>query len=97
MPAYYVYIISNRYRTTFYVGITNDLERRMLEHRQGLVEGFSKRYWLKELVYYEETDDIEAAIAREKQLKCWHRDWKINLIRSMNPTMEDLAAEWFRE
>ncbi|MCL5675730.1 MAG: GIY-YIG nuclease family protein [Patescibacteria group bacterium] len=87
---YYVYIISNARRTTFYIGVTNDLTRRMYEHKNGLIEGFSKKYNLKELVYYEECSDIGAAIAREKQLKNWHRDWKINLIKTMNPQMKEL-------
>lgn len=92
--SYYVYIISNRHRTTFYIGITNDLQRRMDEHRSGLIKGFSQRYRLKYLMYFEETDDITAAIGREKQLKNWHRDWKLNLIRSVNPTLDDLADSW---
>jgi putative endonuclease len=75
--------------------VTNDLFRRIFEHRWHLNPGFSARYYLHDLVYYEMMDDISVAIAREKQLKNWHRAWKRNLIRSMNPTMEDLAADWF--
>ena len=93
--SYYIYIISNRHRTTFYIGVTDDLLRRMGEHRQGMYDGFSKRYHLKYLMYFEETDDVGGAIAREKQLKNWHRQWKINLIRSVNPGMDDLAATWY--
>ncbi len=92
---YFVYIITNSYDTTLYIGMTNNLERRMLEHKQGKIEGFSKRYHLTKLVYYEETDDVGAAIEREKQLKNWHRDWKMNLIKESNPKFEDLAAEWY--
>jgi len=86
----YVYIITNKYNTTFYIGVTNNLEKRMYEHRQELVEGFNKRYKLKKLVYYEEGHDINEAIAREKQLKNWHREWKLNLIREFNPSFKEL-------
>lgn len=78
---YYVYIVSNYRRTTFYIGITNNLTRRMYEHRNGLIDGFTKKYNLKYLLYFEDTNNVNAAIAREKQLKNWHRDWKINLIK----------------
>lgn len=94
---YYVYIITNKNNTTFYIGATDSLIRRMYEHKNELVEGFSKRYRLKKLVYYEETSDINSAIAREKQLKNWHREWKINLIKKDNPGFEDLAVNWFKE
>jgi len=90
---YYVYIVSNYKRTTFYIGVTNNLIRRMYEHRNRLIEGFTKKYNLKYLVYFEETNDINEAIAREKQLKNWHRDWKINLIRQMNPDLRSLDPE----
>jgi len=77
---YYIYILTNKSNKVIYIGVTNDLERRMFEHRNKLVEGFTKRYNLMKLVYYEVTEDVESAISREKQLKNWHRDWKINLI-----------------
>lgn len=93
----YVYIMSNFRRTTLYIGVTNDLARRVYEHREGLLEGFTKRYRLKYLVYYEEAGTINDAIAREKQLKNWHREWKINLIKSVNPDMKDLSNEVFEE
>jgi putative endonuclease len=64
------------------------------EHRQGLVKGFTEKYRLKNLVYFEETEDVNSAIAREKQLKNWHRQWKINLIEEMNPEWKDLSEEW---
>lgn len=92
--SYYVYIITNSGQTTFYIGVTNDIHRRMFEHKSGKVAGFSKRYHLKYLVYVEETDEIDGAIAREKQLKNWHRKWKLDLIRSQNPNMEDLSEKW---
>jgi putative endonuclease len=85
----------NKSNTTLYIGITNDLMRRVYEHKHELVEGFSKRYNLHKLVYFEETDDVSRAIDREKQLKNWHRDWKMNLIKQGNPEFKDLAADWF--
>ena len=90
---YYVYILTNKNNRVLYIGVTNDLRRRMYEHQQGLVEGFSKRYNLKKLVYYEVTPSIEGAIQREKQLKNWHREWKISLITQHNPGWEDLSKE----
>ena len=82
---YYIYILTNKSNKVIYIGVTNDLERRMFEHKNKLVEGFTKRYNLMKLVYYEVTEDVESAISREKQLKNWHRDWKINLINQFNP------------
>ncbi|MFA5107188.1 MAG: GIY-YIG nuclease family protein [Patescibacteria group bacterium] len=95
MKTYYVYIISNTLYTTLYIGVTNDLIRRMYEHKNHLVRGFSARYNLTKLLYYEETDDICAAITREKQLKNWHRVWKMNLIQKQNPNYIDLAEKWY--
>jgi putative endonuclease len=92
---YYVYILTNKYNTTLYIGVTNNLERRVFEHREGLLSGFTKKYKVHKLVYYEDTDDIGAAIAREKQLKNWHREWKFNLIRQENAAFNDLAAGSF--
>lgn len=88
---YFVYIITNFSNTTFYIGVTNNLERRIYEHRSGLVEGFSKKYKLHKLVYFEDFGDVSQAITREKQLKNWHRNWKINLIKSVNPNFLDLS------
>ncbi len=89
----YVYIMSNFKSTTFYIGVTNNLQRRIIEHREGAIPGFTQKYKLKYLVYYEVAGSMYNAIAREKQLKRWHREWKINLIRSVNPEMKDLSAE----
>ena len=87
---YTVYIITNFNNTTFYIGVTNDLKRRIYEHKNKIIEGFSKKYNLDKLVYYETTQDINSAIKREKQLKNWHREWKINLINKFNPEYRDL-------
>jgi len=88
---YYVYILTNKTNNVLYTGVTNDLIRRIFEHKNKLLEGFTKKYNLRKLVYYETTNDIESAINREKQLKNWHRDWKINLIDQFNPHWEDLS------
>ena len=91
---YYTYIMSNLNNTTIYVGVTNDLERRVSEHKSGLIPGFTQKYNCKKLVYFESFSDIEQAIAREKQLKGWVRKKKDALIDSMNPNRNDLAADW---
>ena len=92
MKDYYVYILSNNSKT-LYIGMTNNLSRRIYEHKHKFVEGFSKKYNLNKLVYYETTTDVNSAIKREKQLKNWHRQWKINLIESVNPNWDDLSVE----
>ena len=89
---YYVYVLTNRTNRVLYIGVTNNLERRIFEHKNKLVEGFTKKYNLDKLIYYEVTNDIETALEREKQLKNWHRDWKINLIKSFNPMWNDLSS-----
>ncbi len=91
---YYIYILTNFKRTVFYIGVTNNLTRRIYEHKIGLVEGFTKKYMLKYLIYFEDYSNVNDAIKREKQLKNWHRDWKINLIKSVNPSLEDLTKKW---
>ncbi|MBR1558921.1 MAG: GIY-YIG nuclease family protein [Clostridia bacterium] len=77
-----------------YIGVTNDLERRLYEHRNQLVDGFTKKYNVHKLVYYEMTEDVKSAIAREKQLKGWRRDRKNALVESMNPSWKDLSDDW---
>jgi len=94
---YYVYIITNKSNKVLYIGVTNDLVRRAFEHKNKILEGFTKRYNLTKLVYYEVTNDIESAIRREKQLKNWHRDWKINLIARFNPEWEDLSKDFLSQ
>jgi putative endonuclease len=89
MP-YYVYIMTNRQFGALYIGVTNDIGRRAFEHREGLVEGFTKKYGLKRLVHVEEFDRIVDAIHREKRLKHWKRAWKIALIEEHNPNWDDL-------
>jgi putative endonuclease len=91
---YYVYVLTNKSNKVIYIGVTNNLERRMFEHKNKLVEGFTKRYNLTKLVYYEVTEDVESAIKREKQLKNWHRDWKISLVNQLNPEWEDLSQRF---
>ena len=92
--SYYVYIMTNLART-LYVGVTNDLERRVFEHKNKLVPGFTARYALTMLVHFEMTDDVTAAIAREKQIKGWLRSKKVALVESMNPEWKDLSVGWF--
>ena len=88
---YYIYIMSNKNNSTFYVGITNSIVKRTFEHKVGLIDGFTKKYKVGKLVYLEEFNDIKEAIAREKQLKNWHREWKLNLIKKVNPNFIDLS------
>ncbi len=90
MKVGYVYIMSNITRTTFYIGVTNDLKNRVEEHKEGSGSVFTRKYKLHYLVYFERIFGINNAIKREKQLKNWHRDWKINLIKTVNPEMIDL-------
>jgi putative endonuclease len=92
-----VYIMTNRHRTVLYTGVTSDLDRRVLQHKAGVhPAGFTRRYNIDRLVYYELANDIRSAIAREKQIKRWRREKKVMLIESMNPEWRDLAAdaEW---
>ncbi len=86
----WVYMMTNRPNGTLYVGVTSDLERRVGEHRAGLIEGFTKRYGLKRLVYAERHDDIRTAIQRERNMKHWPRAWKLDLILQQNPDWDDL-------
>jgi putative endonuclease len=85
MNSYYVYILASKRNGTLYTGVTNDLIRRVTEHRSGLVEGFTKKYAVHKLVYFEDTSDIDAALNREKQLKRWERAWILQLIEKINP------------
>jgi len=93
LKQYYVYMMTNHSRT-LYIGVTNDLQRRVHEHKQKQVPGFTQKYNITQLVYYEETSDIKSAIAREKQIKGWLRSKKIALIESLNPGWRDLTNDW---
>jgi putative endonuclease len=94
--AYYVYILASPSRT-IYIGVTNNLERRVYEHAQKLIPGFTSHYNVSRLVYFEETPDVYAAISREKQLKGWRRARKIALIEKSNPEWRDLCLDWAQE
>lgn len=85
-----VYIIANVSNTVIYIGVTNDIERRAYEHKNKLVDGFTKKYNVSKLLYYETYSNVNDAIAREKQLKNWHHEWKINLIKSKNPLLNEI-------
>jgi len=91
---YYVYLLTNWNNRVIYVGVTNDLTRRINEHKNKLVEGFTKTYNVDKLVYLEETNDVNSALAREKEIKKWRREKKNNLVLRMNPKWNDLSKEW---
>ncbi|HEY6862646.1 MAG TPA: GIY-YIG nuclease family protein [Burkholderiales bacterium] len=92
---YFVYILASKSRK-LYVGVTNDLERRLFEHKHKLADGFTKQYHVDRLVHFEETTDVMSAIEREKQIKGWLREKKVALIESENPTWEDLSEAWYK-
>ncbi len=91
----FVYILSNKNRSTTYIGVTNDIIRRVVEHKCGFGSKFTTKYNLVDLMYFEHYNLIADAIDREKQLKNWHREWKWNLIKEENQKLDDLAANWF--
>ena len=95
MKYYYIYILTNKTNKVLYIGVTNDLKRRIYEHKNKLVDGFTKKYNLTKLVYFEITENINEALNREKQLKNWRREWKINIINDFNPDWMDLSEELF--
>jgi putative endonuclease len=94
MKKYFVYILSNK-SGTLYVGVTNNLERRLYEHKNKLNQGFTSKYNISRLVYFEPTDDVTVAITREKQIKGMLRSKKIELIKTMNPGLVDLSEDWY--
>jgi putative endonuclease len=96
MSNYYVYVMNNQ-TGTLYTGVTNDLRTRIYQHKHKLVEGFTSKYNVTRLAYFEETKDVTAAIQREKEIKGWRRSKKLDLIKSMNPAWRDLAEDWFDE
>lgn len=91
----YIYIVSNKKDGSLYIGVTSDLTKRIYEHKNKLIKGHTEKYNLDKLVYFELFDQIDLAIVREKQLKNWHRQWKINLIEKDNPNWEDLYEKLF--
>ena len=93
MKRYFVYIMSNRFRT-IYTGMTNNLERRVYEHKHKVTPGFTSKYNCDRLVYYEETNSVHVAIEREKEIKDWRRSLKVSLVESKNPSWQDLSADW---
>ena len=93
LQEYYVYILTNDRNTVNYIGVTNDLSRRMYEHSSGAIKGFTSQYNVKKLVYFERCDIAEQAIAREKQLKNWHKEWKMNLVKGLNPELRDIYED----
>ena len=90
---YFVYIMASKKKGTLYIGVTNDLVRRVFEHKNDLIEGFTKKYKVHTLVHYEHTNDIHSAIEREKMIKKWNRQWKIDLVEKKNPDWKDLYPE----
>lgn len=90
MSQSYIYILANKYLTTFYIAVTSELSKRIIEHKEGLASKFTKRYTITDLVYYEKFSEINQAIDREKKLKNCCKEWKINLIKELNPTLKIL-------
>lgn len=90
MKYYYAYILANKTNTVLYTGVTNDLKKRVYQHREKLVEGFAKKFNVYGLIFYEQTENVESAIQREKQIKSWSRLRKVELISKFNPEWEDL-------
>ncbi|MBS1513457.1 MAG: GIY-YIG nuclease family protein [Bacteroidetes bacterium] len=93
MKYYYVYVLASKRNGTLYIGVTNNLLRRAKEHKGKVVKGFTEKYNIDKLVYYEQTENVYSAISREKVLKWWKRDWKIKIIEEMNPNWKDLYYE----
>jgi len=93
MKQYYVYILASKRYGTLYIGVTSDLKRRVYEHKEKSINGFTKEYNITNLVWYESTEDIESAIKKEKQLKVWKRQWKVELIEKSNLEWRDLYSE----
>ena len=91
---YYIYMLTNKTNSVLYTGITNDLERRLYEHKNKLIKGFTSKYNVNKLVYFDHTSDVVSAIAREKEIKGWRREKKNKLVESMNPEWKDLSEEF---
>jgi len=97
MSYYYIYILANIRNGTLYTGWTNDLVRRVYEHKNDFVKGFTKKYGVHKLIYFEQCDDYDAALQREKQIKEWKRKWKLELIEKVNPLWQDLYDELLKQ
>ena len=95
MSTFYVYILASQRNGTLYIGLTNDIERRIAEHKNKIYQGFTAKYNVNMLVYFEEHDTYDEAYNRERQMKKWKRIWKLNLIEKENPDWKDLSADWF--
>ena len=93
--SYYVYILSSKKNGVFYIGVTSDLKNRMNQHKNEVIQDFTSKYLVHKLVYYEQTEDVNSALSREKVLKKWNRSWKIQLIEKDNPTWKDLSKDWY--
>ncbi|HMQ70663.1 MAG TPA: GIY-YIG nuclease family protein [Ignavibacteria bacterium] len=93
MKSYYVYILANKRNGTLYTGVNNNLLRRVIEHKRKLIKGFTEKYNVDKLVWYEQTNDVRTAIEKEKQIKKWYRKWKLELIEESNPEWKDLFYE----
>ena len=92
---YYVYLLASKIRGTLYIGMTNDLQRRVYEHKMGIKKGFTQKYGVNRLVYFEVFQNVNEAIDREKNMKKWKRDWKIKLIEKENKSWSDLSKDWY--
>ena len=90
MKTFYVYMMTNKYNNVLYIGVTNDLIRRVYEHKKGMIDGFTKKYNCNKLVWFQETNDVTATITQEKRMKKWKREYKENVIREMNPEWKDV-------
>ena len=95
MKEYFVYMLSNKYNNVLYIGVSNNIRRRVYEHKMKVLRGFTSQYNCKKLVWHERFNDINLAISREKQMKNWKRAWKNELIEKNNPNWSDLAERWF--
>lgn len=95
MKTYFAYMLANKYNTVLYIGVTNNIRRRMYEHKMKISKGFTSKYNCSKLVWFEQFGNIRVAISKEKQLKNWKRDWKNTLIETSNPNWTDLAENWF--
>jgi len=93
--SYCVYILASKKNGVLYIGVTSDLQNRINQHKSEAVRGFTSEYFVHKLVYYEQTEDVNSAISREKVLKKWNRSWKIQLIEKDNPNWKDLSEDWY--